>query len=628
MKSSITMNSLQTSFTEYAYGLYTDTLSFYSSKAENREPNRSHSIYDGRLGYSFFLLELYKRTARPAVWNSILEELNWINGYSSRNPTNNYSLLCGQLGTALLYTDLFELTGEQQYLGKALSLVKEYFDSNSFKYGIITRHGLFNGTAGILLLTHRLYQLSREAWLLDHLEGLLLKLIRSLEYSDDGIYWGGITNRDRGNIGLVSGGAGIAFTLGVLGRSFHNSFLVNLARLALRYEAAHNSSGTLKEQSLGHGLSGMMLVSLYMDIAGAGATGQPALPFPDAQAALPEGSAYGIFTGLPGIGLAHIETYRITGEKSYHNKAAGIATQLIQGCDANKPRIPYSMEGLWGLGYFLLRLEHPAADDDGPFFLRQNNGSIGPNELPAASIFRKDNKAIYEMYINSSFEKTLSLLKKECPEKISLFLHEDEKLLPEDILEHFRELIAAQENIPGSSPLLFHMEKEAFVLSVRKALKNSIAPDVEDILSTYETVQLNRSEFMLLNLVQSGRIFVFSKESAFSDQTMLTKESLPDFFRQYGTKTVFYRLTTNDTLMASELGILKIIFDQFTVATPVATVHQQLLHFLLSQPAEVLHMLAGNYRENDGQSVHEILSEIIWDGIQHCFAENLLELAG
>ena len=634
--------------------IYEDSLRYLRAAESSGASGRPDRALDGRLGFSFFLLELYKNTADPAVFESIRQELRWLDAYCGRNPTNNYSLFCGRLGLSYLYVMLFEHTGERTYLTRATGLVYEYYHGNAFKYGIITHKGLFNGTAGIILLTQRLYLLTGDKQLLTYLERLLLQLVRETEYSGDGIHWGGITNKQGENTGIATGAAGIAFVLAQLGDAFNAPFLGKLARFALRYEEKNQANPDpvpaprhggnddptgrpapdpdVRRLSLGYGTAGTTVARLRL---AADQRQPPALP--EGEGAGPDqgffpGSpvhdqACGLFSGLSGIGLAALQVYRATGRAQYYREATAIAGHLAGRCSDANHAIPYSLEGTWGIGYFLLQCTGPAsAAENETFFLPRPRQAPKATDLPTDSAFREANRVLYETYVSSSFGSTLAHLKKEAPQAFSALVSEPEFLEPREQAGRIRQLISGQEGLAGNQALMFELDKEEFILSVRGDLQGSVPPGLEDILPTYEQASLDQRAFASLTLVQSDQIYVFSRDPAFSPELLADPGSLSNFMQQYGTKTLMYRLTPADTLHASRLGILKIIFDRFVVAAPTGQVHAEILAFLLQLPDEVLEEVVRNYRERTSQSPREILSGMVWDGIEHCFTEGLLQV--
>lgn len=199
---------------------------------------KPYSLKTGRLRTLFYMLESYRHTKDPGILNDISDELSWFDNYNLSHPSNNYALFSGRLGIGYFYLELFRTTGENNWLEKATSVAHEYFGGNAFQYDIIGSYGLYDGIAGVILFTLHLYLETREQWLLEHMEKLLLKLISKANMGDDRIYWGGVTNRDGRNTGIATGTAGIAFVLSELGKCFNNSFLISLAAQAMKYEHA------------------------------------------------------------------------------------------------------------------------------------------------------------------------------------------------------------------------------------------------------------------------------------------------------------------------------------------------------------------------------------------------------
>ena len=189
-----------------------------------------------RLASLFTLLELYKTTEDAGVLERMLGELSLLEEERAARRADNYTLRRGSFGIAFLYLQLFTLTGNDAYLKKANSIVLEYYGSESFKCGFISDHSLFDGIAGILLVSMQLYLHTSDPWLLQCMEKLLLKLIKTFHEGRAGIYWGGVIDSGKKNIGLATGAAGVAIVMTVFGNVFDNKLLTELSRRALEYE--------------------------------------------------------------------------------------------------------------------------------------------------------------------------------------------------------------------------------------------------------------------------------------------------------------------------------------------------------------------------------------------------------
>ena len=368
-----------------------------------------------RLALLFFLLELYKRTKDAGISERMLGELSLLEKDLAERRTNTYTLRRGSFGIALFYLELFTFTGNDAYLRRANSIVLEYYESESFTCGFINDHSLFDGIAGILLVSVLLYLRTNDTWLLQHIEKLLLKLIKTFHEGNAGIYWGGVTDSRKRNIGLATGAAGVGIVMTILGNAFDNKLLTELARRAWEYEEAvklgddavvgkdrEAVNAALKKSSLGYGIAGLMVAKLYQ---GSGPIDGSLLRFVrEAVAGHHSGEGagednFGLFSGISGIGLAFKKAYRFSGDERYRREAESIAERLLgTGGEASEDLALPAGERL-GIGYFLLKLIEPSGDGSALLPDPGLNYSVGTEHLPLDSIFKPGSPVMFETLI-------------------------------------------------------------------------------------------------------------------------------------------------------------------------------------------------------------------------------------
>ena len=557
-----------------------------------------NSILTGRLGFSFFLLELYKRTGSPDVRRDLQEELNSLEDINQQRPTNNYSLLRGKGGLALLYLELFTHTGEEAFLKKATGILGEYYEGSFYKYGIVSDYSLSSGIAGILLLSVHLYLHTKASWLADPIEKLLLKLVYASRSCSRGVYWGGITDMEEKNMGLTTGAAGIAFVFRELGKCYDNRWLRGLAEKAEKYEAHFwESHGKVGD----YGAMGIKAAGAWRDEA-----------------------ALGIFSGKAGMGLTLIETWRSSGEESYLQEAEEMAGQFLSLSGEQAKGISPTMNGWWGIGYFLLRLIAPSREEPRMLVFPRLGKLADPEVLPAHSIFRPGNPTILRVLIERDFKVTSNILNEQLPESFQAFFDSNAGKGPEDFVPYVREIVAGGQDFPKKNIFLFHFEREIFGLSIKDALKEPIAGDDETILNTDRLLSLPEVDFWQLKLVQSDKVCLFSKEDALKGDMIFTKEAFGEFLKGYGGRTVYYRVTDLDELQASFMGIIKLVFDRFATVTSIYAAHQWVEEFLFRQDGEVLQILEDRYGVKGPQQLREAFKVQFLDGVCYSMAAGIL----
>jgi lantibiotic modifying enzyme len=212
------MQELREKILDCAYKFYTTQQALTGNWREswncvggdNGGRNFSENFITGRVGYLFYLLQLYQISGDAEVGKSMEETLDNYEHFIKDIPTNNYTLT-GRLGLGYHYLELFSITRERKYVDKALDMARAYYDGYSFQYGIINGSSLFEGVAGILNFTQQLYLETKEPWLLPYIEKWVIYLTTAAISAPKGFHWGGLTDRRKRNSGLITGAAGIAF---------------------------------------------------------------------------------------------------------------------------------------------------------------------------------------------------------------------------------------------------------------------------------------------------------------------------------------------------------------------------------------------------------------------------------
>jgi hypothetical protein len=629
------MKRLEKDILKKAWDIYNEYLAAYPpGSANDLQPTggnawKPYSFMEGRLGSLFFMLELYKNTGDENVWNNILNELAIAESFAQALVTNNYTIQ-GKLGLGFFYLEVFECTGKKHFLEKADELAREYYNGYSYQYRIISRLSLLDGISGILLFTQRLYLKTKEPWLLEYIEKYLLRIINNAVSANQGIFWGGITNKNRKNIGLATGTAGISFVLAFMGKCFGNSLLVELAEQALLYEFdfwTNASNKDVKELSLGYGLCGLALADLYIGKKDTQQSIDLLLSLSQQQHHhLPAITSYGLFTGMAGTGLGFCEAYRITGNEAYLQEAEQIAEHLLLLSGEKTNVLPLAMEGSLGIGYFLLKLNSVNNDRSGVFFIPAFTTAVKREDLPAQSVFCEGNQEIYLTSVRRHFKHTLSALKEELPDAWNELLKREKTAEVNDLIAYIKGVINNIQDVSQINSLLFNFERENFVLSIMRSVKEPVLYDDNVILETDNLLKLPAEKFIQLTLRHSEKTWVFSKDASL--ENAFTKGSFGNFLQQYGTKTFLYKVSDGDNLQVSVPGILKLIFDRFSMPVAVADARNQIAHFLLMQNEEVVGFLKSYYGAGDKDQLMAIINEMTMDGIKYCLMEGFLEVTG
>jgi len=572
----VATQSLENIVTEEVFDIYRRALDFYRSSDSrvNGVWKKTDSISGGRLGLLFFMLELFSVTRDEGVWNELLYELEWMEQYMTEHPTNNYTLFQGRLGMGLFYLQLFRLTDRQEFLDKSTLLAKEYYESNSFRNSIITKHGLFDGIAGILLFTHELYLHTGHLWLLEHIEKYTEKLLYTCFQGRVGIFWGGVTNLHEKNNGYATGTAGVAFVLNRLGNSFGNELLGAIAQEAFAYEnscrdEAHRRPGTVL------------------------AAGGEDLLMTKGWCFLPE--------------------------------SGQLAERLTLIYRERKDALPWTLEGALGVGYFLLNAAKPADKRVTLLVMPEGGLMADPAWLPATSVFQPGNTELAERYIRSSYDQTLSAISSTMPDACQAFMARGQGARLSAFTAFAEDEIASRESHPAMDSLLFQFEKEKFEVALIRQLNEKDAYDANNISEMDRIMHLGPAEFRELQLVQSEKIWIFSKESLDIETTKFNGESFAGFMESYGLSSFFYAISSMDRLHVGPMGMVKFIFDRYASPVRVQEVSDKLMRFFCSQGEEILGMMRAALQAKDDQQLKEMIDNMAVEGTKYCIAEGLLE---
>ncbi len=632
----IIMNTFENRVKDLAFEIFYKMQEHHDNwiTGENDKGTRADSIYGGRVGALFFMLELYKTTNEKSIWNGIIDEIKWIENYSTENPTNNYSLLKGKLGLGMFYLRMGELTGEEQYLNKAIALAKEYYTSNAYFNGIISRYGVADGIAGVLLFTHELYLKTGQLWLLDHVEKYTLKLLYNCYQSENGIFWGGITNRDYKNNGYAIGNTGVAFVLNRIGISFKNNLLKTLVHKALAYDKnqlekrINAPSASISEAhllSLGYGSLGFGLVQLYAEDGI-----ERHLPEMVKNAALAvkqlcdqsgECDSYGLFTGLAGIGLVLMQAGSLTKDDTIIQSASLIADRLIEVFDKVKDRLNFTLDSALGIGYFLLKFTN---SDTELCIMPECNIEPDLSQLPESSIFRQGNNELLETYISSNYKKTFPAVKTLFPDACQNFINTVGDIEMSSFASFAAKVIGESDAL-ASPAVLCELNKENFLIPTIAQLNESNIYSEADILNIDRVMNLSPEEFQDLKLVQSKKVKVFSDEYIDIDLVNFDKESFINFMQFYGVNSCFYAVSSVDSLHVAPLSMLKFIYDRFNTPADIKQVCDNVMTFFNKQDQELIEILKVNFKVEDEEHLKLMIREYVLEGARYCMTEGLLE---
>jgi hypothetical protein len=184
------------------------------------------SILRGVPGIAYFLLELHAASGESAHLEACRRAIEWLVANPCDPITQDCSLYGGALGTALVCLEVFKRTGSEEYLGKALRIVKaaraEMVESARYD------NSLCFGRSGMALFLARLHHAFKEDWLLELLYEVLGGIVNTALLDRKGVFWIADDSVPQAARGLALGSAGPALALTQIGAYLGEQDLVEL----------------------------------------------------------------------------------------------------------------------------------------------------------------------------------------------------------------------------------------------------------------------------------------------------------------------------------------------------------------------------------------------------------------
>ncbi|NIP28753.1 MAG: hypothetical protein GWN55_09745 [Phycisphaerae bacterium] len=447
------------------HGLSWQTMSV--DHANNRQVvwRKSEGIYSGVSGIVLFLLELYRQTKDEKYLQAAVEGMHWTEWYCQNNPTDYYAFFTGRMGVAYTMLRMAEVTRDNDYLEKALTIAKPcpvFLDSPK------TVNDLINGTSGTLLALLHLHAATAQGWLLETINRFIEHLLRSVHHGPVGLYWDRSPLNIRGLCGFSHGAAGVGFVFLELGHYFQNEAFYWLAEQAFLYEShffdeakknwpdfrrristpegyeehrkaylAGNLDYFTESQEMnawchgaaGIGLSRLRALALLQkptykdDVENAIAktiTTDISIKYP--------AQTYTLCHGAGGNAELFLEAYRLFGDKKYLSLAESVAVDALNFKQEKGTYLSgYRSEALAedrslfmgnaGIGYFYLKLREPVKVPS--ILAPQVNSSFTQNEAITNYAYIVLSKAeLYKTVLKQDFKRTLFVLERLFPEEM------------------------------------------------------------------------------------------------------------------------------------------------------------------------------------------------------------------
>jgi len=574
--------------------------------------DNSDIIPGGRLGFAFLLLELYRLTGDPEVRRSIDKEVDWVETCRKDQTAQNYSLFFGRMGISYFFLELFLVTRQREYLEKGLAVVGEYLQSFCYKYGTNSSLSLYNGLSGIMLHLARLYQHTGDDHLLAPIRNHLSILLSSARLDDNGIFWSGVATTDAVGAEFVSGGPGIAFTFHELGKLFGDEAFFQLATAIFKREDAYAkrclsamdtdfpatpgfwNGGSVpcadpawhsvrKLLGIQGGVLGLLLskiksnrisepsdcISLWKQLS--------PWVFRLSRLSSDGGMPFDLKC-LSEFGLVAVEGAKRTKDDSFlisANKIAEIVCGRRGGAVCSLPDLLQS-------GYFCLKLAAIEHKDE-PFLYLPGVKPCSGNKSginKTGSIFPEWGKWLKRLVIGDNFKETDALLEQLFPSEYKWFLAEQ---LTADLTAFMVFVANLLGTLPGggaSGNLGRAFQKECRVLKAKMALLGIACHGLtrEELDNICLTMQLTGEQLLDCRLVVSGRIIIVGNEGRSDLHGLLNGGGdIIEFLKTYGSDTVICRSTGPFEVHAASQDYRMMVLERFVKPSRIGDVKDQLM---------------------------------------------------
>lgn len=149
--------------------------------------NNPENIDSGTCGMILLLADLYETTGDGQYLSAARVAMDNVISFCKKNESKNFSLYTGRGGVAMTLIRLYNLTGDQGLLTTAINIMKgaggEYLDSP------YVTDFLYDGRAGTLLALLHLYNSTGKGSVLELIKSFTIKIIRNAGINDRGLYW-------------------------------------------------------------------------------------------------------------------------------------------------------------------------------------------------------------------------------------------------------------------------------------------------------------------------------------------------------------------------------------------------------------------------------------------------------
>lgn len=329
------------------------------------------------------------------------------------------------------------------------------------------------------------------------------------------------------------------------------------------------------------------------------------------------------------MGLAYLEIFKAGGGQTAYERAGEAAMQLLSAGShqyaENNEAAAY--RGAF-CGYFLLKYCIAKSDAPGNVYMPGMKKEVNLLPLPVSSVLHPDNPEICQVFIQANYRKTYALLQELLPDVLSDYQQLHGEPYAAVFAAYLRKCLEERKENPYAAAVMFEFEKEQFILSVRRSLKNSdnTLPDDSNTIMLEQLMHLSTAEFLSLRLVQAKGVSVRSWEPAVTMDMRFTVMEFADFFQHYGARTCICYVTRDDKLQETFPGIIRLIFDRFAAPVTIREALDQITDFIFRQPPAAVQLLKNHYEVSEDDRFLEKVHGLVIDGVRLYMMEEILEV--
>ncbi|MFY7844204.1 lanthionine synthetase LanC family protein [Chryseobacterium gambrini] len=597
------------------------------------------SICSGYSGIIILMIEAYHNGMISLEKIEIM--VDHLVNYCRKNPSQDYSLYTGRSGVIYTLIQLFEITNNDHYLSHCLELIRSA-DLKEFINSSYTSDYIFNGRAGTLLTLVNLYLVTKDQNLPEYISLIYLKLLNNCEVSENGISWKECEEINIENsVGFAFGASGIKYSLQVIHTISENSGINYIIKNINHYINSHwdnqqNSFKNFEKEIVNREVfseyldqylekKSVLTVPTFKKGWSQGLLGN-ILPWSEnqgydlSQLRIKNFENTSLFDGNSGLGLFYLKQNETI--HSYNIYLKELTKNFIEDYK------PDDISG--GLLFGELSKAY--------FLLKVLNNNIGSKNIlePFIEVSTKINDLYFndlvevrKIILSHFFKRTLDFLQEYLPRILGKYFSTEIKNIPETIsfIEFIKNLI---KNFKGTKTA---EQLEDIYLLEKKRYNIKISDKECNIIKYFESFLHKRNSLNFLDhddswfLKQSAEISknVYINQSKWNWTYASDKKFLNENLQKDADNCEYIiMLNEKNELIEYYLGLESIILKTFNHPIQIETAISDLKSYLLSQPYENLFIFSRQSGSKDMDDFLERLDFLLIQRIRYFIFSGIL----